>query len=128
MGFLAGLAKWAFGGGGAGKVLDKIDEAILSREEALTLDAEDLREARKMFGPATGIFNQLVEAIARSVRPVVTYGLVGGLFGWWGLPDINGISPFYQSLIYLVFTFWFGGRAIMKDIPAMLGAIKRLRN
>lgn len=133
MNLAAKAIDWLFGGspggGGAGSIMGAIDKAILSKQERFEMDAEDMKSVRSMLGTAgPGFFNQAVDAISRSVRPVVTYGLVGGLFDWWELPDMNGVDPFYQTLIYLVFTFWFGGRAIMKDVPMMLATIKKLKS
>ncbi len=133
MGFAVKALGWLFGGasggGGAGKVLDALDEAIHTKQERFEMDAEDMKSVRAMFDtPAgSGFFNQLIDAVNRSVRPVITYALTGGLVGWWDLPDMKGVDPFYQTLIYLVFTFWFGGRAITKDVPAMLATLKKLR-
>jgi len=123
---------WLFGGspggGGADSIMGAIDKAILSKQERFEMDAEDMKSVRAMYSAAgPGFLNQIIDAVNRSVRPLVTYALVGGLMGWWKLPSIDAVAPFYQTLIYLVFTFWFGGRAIMKDVPAMLVAIKKIR-
>lgn len=133
MRFITSMASWLFGGasgsGGAGKVVDALDKAILSKQERFEMDAADMISVRAMFSaPAgPGFLNQLIDAVNRSVRPLVTYALIGGLMGWWKLPSMDAVAPFYQTLIYLVFTFWFGGRAIMKDVPAMLTALKKIK-
>jgi len=71
------------------------------------------------------IIDALVNGINRLIRPAVTVGLIGGLFGWWPLPQPNTVDPMYWRYTEIVVTFWFGGRALFKDLPA---AIKYLRS
>jgi hypothetical protein len=71
-----------------------------------------------------GIVNQLVDALNRLVRPGVTGWLLGGFIGYWKLPEPGAIDPYWQSAFYLVLTFWFGGRMLLKDLPAAIKAIR----
>lgn len=129
---MGSLLGWLFGGssggGGAGKIVGALDKAIFSKQERFELDAVDMKSVRSMLGTAgPGFVNQLVDAVNHAIRPTITVGLVGGLFGWWVMPDLSNLTPFYQTLVYLVFTFWFGGRAIVKDVPAMLATLRKIK-
>jgi len=128
MSWLTGAVKAVTGfftGDTGGKIIAAADEMYLSAEERQTIDQKDLDSARRMQSASgnTG-FDVLVNCFARMVRPMITFWLMGGLIGWWTFPPIERVSAFHQSLIYLCFTFWFGGRAITKDIPAFLKALK----
>ena len=128
-----------FTGGVGSKVLDIGDDLIDTQSERRADDATDLKDARAMqtdshagklvglykanTSPAIGLailflilIDVLVDAAARLVRPWVTIHLLGAFFGYWVLSPVD-LTPFQESMVYLVFTFWFGGRAIMKDIP-----------
>lgn len=128
MSLLSKAAGWLFGGGGATaeKALDVADKAFHTEEERAAEDAADLASARAFAGPSDnpGAINQLVDAANRLIRPGVTLWLVGGFVGWWALPVPGSIDPYWQNVFMLVLTFWFGGRAILKDLPQ---AIKLIR-
>lgn len=117
---------WLFGGGGAEKIADVADKAFHTEQERAQEDAVDLQDARQFAGVSNGpgLFNNLVDAASRLVRPGVTLWLVGGFVGWWTLPRIETISEYWQNVFMIVLTFWFGGRAILKDLPA---AIRTMR-
>ena len=116
--------------GGASKIASVADEFVHTAEERTNIDQADLNVARNVqYVSHDSGFDILVDAIIRLIRPGLTIYLIGGLIGWWKLTSINNIEPFYQTLIWLVFTFHFGGRALMKDIPTFLktlSVIKRL--
>lgn len=126
MGFLTGLATWLFGGGGAQTVVQAVDKAHYSAEERAADDATDLASARAFAGVSNqpGFINQVADAANRLVRPGVTLWLCGGFIGWWQMPAANTLSEYWQNVFMLVLTFWFGGRALLKDLPA---AIKLIR-
>ena len=69
-------------------------------------------------------FDSLVDGINRLIRPGVTIFLFGGIGGAWHLPKVGDIDPIVLTWTGTVFLFWFGGRAIFKDLP---GVIKYLR-
>ena len=69
-------------------------------------------------------FDSVVDGINRLIRPVVTLFLFGGIAGFWQLPTVGEIDPIILTWTGTVFLFWFGGRAIFKDLP---GVIKYLR-
>lgn len=114
---------------GLGKVVEKgvdmLDKAVDTQQERSERDSADLREAREMAAPSHGSwFDVLVDGCSRLVRPGVTLWLVGGFTGWWALPRVETISEYWQNVFMIILTFWFGGRAILKDLP---GAIRRMR-
>ena len=128
MSWLTGAVKAVggfFTGNTGARLIEAADELHLSAEERQTLDQKDLASARAMQSASgnTG-FDVLVNCLSRAVRPVITFWLVGGLIGFYEFAPIDRIPPFYQSLIILVLTFWFGGRAVMKDLPTFIKAIK----
>lgn len=125
MNWLRAIGGWLFGGGGASKVVDAVDDAILTEQERQQADQKDLESARTMQTATHGTwFDVLVDGMSRLVRPGVTLWLVGGFIGWWTLPRIETISEYWQNVFMLVLTFWFGGRAILKDLPS---AIRMMR-
>lgn len=128
MSLLSKAAGWLFGGSGgatAEKALDVADKAFYTEEERSSKDAADLASARAMqSAPTSGRFDSFVDGVSRLVRPGVTLWLCGGFIGWWTLPDVKTISEYWQNVFMIVLTFWFGGRAILKDLPQ---AIRMLR-
>ena len=113
---------------GGSKGVELVDEAFHTSQERTETDQKDLASARLMQAPShDSPFDILVDAFARAIRPGVTVWLLGGMSGWWSLPKPHAVDPFWQNIFILVITFWFGGRAIMKDIPKMLAALKALR-
>jgi len=119
IGFFTGGSKTAE------KVVDMADKAIDTQQERSERDSADLKDAREMAIPSHGSwFDVLVDGLSRLVRPGVTLWLIGGFVGWWVLPKIETISEYWQNVFMIVLTFWFGGRAILKDLPS---AIKSMR-
>ena len=109
------------------KVLDIADKAIDTSQERSERDAQDLDSARQFAGVSNqpGAINQIVDATNRLVRPGVTLWLIGGFVGWWTLPRVEAISEYWQNVFMIILTFWFGGRAILKDLPAAVKAMRR---
>lgn len=73
------------------------------------------------------IIDALVNGVNRIIRPGVTIGLIGGLMGWWTIPDPEELHPRYWDALMLALGFWFGGRALLKDLPAAIKYLKGLR-
>ncbi len=118
-----------FGGGtveaGAaaiGKVADVADKAFYTGQERARDDAADVDSARGFAMPRGGStwFDSLVDGLNRLVRPVVTIWVFGGVSGAWRLPDMTKVDPFWASIFLVVLLFWFGGRLLLKDLPAGL--------
>lgn len=129
MGFLSKIGTWLFGGGGAEMVAKTVDEAVYSAEERSEDDAKDLASARSFAGVSNqpGFVNQVVDATNRLIRPGVTLWLCGGFIGWWTLPKPGFVDPYWQNVFMIVLTFWFGGRALLKDLPAAVRAMRGMR-
>ncbi len=110
-----------FSGKTGEKVAEIADEAIHTSQERTETDQKDLSDARAMQLVSNGsFFDVLVDGLNRLVRPGVTLWLVGGFIGWWTLPAAETISDYWQNILLLVLTFWFGGRAILKDLPSAI--------
>jgi hypothetical protein len=119
---------WLFGGSSsAEKALDIADKAIDTSQERSERDTQDLNSARQFAGVSNqpGAINQIVDAANRLVRPGVTLWLIGGFAGWWVLPRVEVISEYWQNVFMIILTFWFGGRAILKDLPAAVKMMRR---
>jgi hypothetical protein len=130
MGLLGGVAKF-FAGGGAKQAVELADDFHYSSEERHGDDSDYTSESQSQQmisydGDRTG-FDVFVDCISRLIRPGITIWLVGGMATWWALPKPETIDPFWQKIFIIVITFWFGGRAIMKEIPALLTVINKLR-
>lgn len=124
MSWLKTIGGFLFGGssgGNVGKVAEVVDDAIHTEQERTETDQKDLSEARGMLSTAC---NGFVDGVNRCIRPGVTVWLIGGMSGWWKLPAPGEVDDFWLNTFYLVLTFWFGGRAILKDLPAAIKAIR----
>jgi len=114
------------------KVLDIADKAFHTDQEkaaesaaAVGVDQKDLADARAMQMTAHGSFlDVLVDAWNRAIRPGVTTFLIGGWAGWWSFPAPESIDQFWQNVSLLILTFWFGGRALLKDLPAAIRSMR----
>lgn len=138
LGFLSKAVALLFGGGAAAPVAQTAaqtvvqtvaktaDNVIYTAQERADSDAADLANARSFAAPGNypGLINQLVDAFNRAIRPGVLVWLIGGFSGFWKLPNANEMGEFWQNVLMLVLTFWFGGRAILKDLPSAVRAIR----
>lgn len=127
MGWFGKIITGLFGGASTtDKVLDIADKAIDTSQERSERDSADLDSARQFAGVSNqpGLVNQIVDAANRMVRPGVTLWLIGGFAGWWVLPRVELISEYWQNIFMIVLTFWFGGRAILKDLPSAVKAMR----
>ncbi len=71
------------------------------------------------------ILDGLINGVSRLIRPAVTIGLIGVIMGWVEVPEPDKIDPIYFHFMEMTLIFWFGGRALFKDLPAMLKYMKR---
>ncbi len=129
MGFLTTVASWFFGGGGAETIAKTVDKATYTAEEKAKDDVTDLASARQFYGAANmpGLLNQLVDGANRLIRPWVTIELFARWFGYKPFPKLEGIDPFWVTITMIVLTFWFGGRTLVRDIPAMVKTLRGLK-
>ena len=129
MGFLSKIAGWFTGGGKTvERVTDLADEAFHTDQEKAEQDSKDTADARAMTTHSYGTWwDVFIDGWNRAIRPGVTTWLVGGWAGWWKLPSPDTIDPFWAQTTLLVLTFWFGGRALLKDLPSAISAIMAVR-
>lgn len=123
--FLAKAATWFFGSG-AETVAKTVDKMVYSDQEKAADGKSDLTEARAFAAPAQhyGFLNSVVDAANHAIRPWVTIELLLRWFGYRPFPSIAGVDEFWTSATMLVLTFWFGGRVLLKDLPATVRAIR----
>lgn len=95
----------------------------------LKLIADSTEDARKYDPRTVGrtlfseIINVTVDGVSRAIRPSVTILLLGAIFGWWEI-RIQEVPEIVQRWAETVFLFWFGSRAIIKDIPALVRQLR----
>jgi len=128
-GFLSSILPLFFGSSKNGRsVVDVVERFIPSaasieedEQKDKAANAESQADARKMqFKTHESWLDIIIDAWNRAIRPMITTGLIGIWFGWWQAPDLTGLNPFYIQMTMIVFTFWFGGRFVTKDImPAV---------
>ena len=117
--FLTGGSKMA------DKAAEMIDESINTSEERTATDQADLKDARiTPVAPSHNTwFDALVDGVNRLPRPAFAIWAFGELVGWWNVA-IASVSSEKMQLIILIITFYFGGRAILKDLPAVIKALR----
>lgn len=111
---LAGL----FTGKTVETVVGMADDAVFTQQEKAVIDAKFVADT---------VANTSIDLFNRLIRPFVTMWLIGGFSGWWRLPDTQSIDPVWFQIFMIVITFWFGGRVLLKDLPAAVGAILKMR-
>lgn len=123
MNFLKAIGSWLFDGGST-KVAEVIDEAIYTNQEQAKDSADDLNSARA-YEPG-GKWDSFVDKWHRAIRPALATWAILILFGllpppnhWTNIPD-----PVWQ-LIVVIISFYFGGRAILKDLPQAIRMMRR---
>ena len=115
-------------GGTVKSIAGVADEYIHTEEERFTSDQADLADARAMqMATHESWFDSMIDGFARLIRPGMTTWICGGFIGWWELPKPDSVDPFWQSVFWVILTFWFGGRVIMKDIPKMVAVLRGIR-
>lgn len=128
MKWLKSLGSTLFGSSEKGlvtEVSDAVDRWLPSETSKHKMSLDDVKagdesqdSARKMVLVShSGLIDQVVDAMNRLVRPVVTFWIVGGLMGFWDLPRTDYIDPMMMNISWTVITFWFGARMVFKDIP-----------
>jgi len=129
MAFAAKALAWLFGGGGAETVAKTVDKLTYTDQEKTADDAQDLASTRAFAAPAQhyGFVNSVVDAANHAIRPWITVELLLRWFGYKEFPSIAGVDEFWTSATMLVLTFWFGGRMLLKDLPATIRAFRTSR-
>ena len=79
----------------------------------------DVASARQSFNalPGDSGFSAFADGVNKMMRPVLAVGLLGGVIGWWHLPDMTRVPDMYISLAYAVFGFYFGVVSVVDDLP-----------
>jgi len=138
--FLGTVASSFFGSSSNGKGIansasNLVDKWMPSAETKQKNSIEDLKagdasqeSARAMIlAGHDSWFDILIDGVNRSVRPFITFWVMGVLFTWWEAPDTKSIDPVILNIIWTVITFWFGSRVIFKDVPSAMTAFAALR-
>jgi len=73
------------------------------------------------------ILDALVNGVNRLIRPGITVGLLGGIVGWWPLPDPGSVDPMFWRYGEIIIAFWFGSRTLFKDLPAAIKYLRKTR-
>ncbi len=117
-----------FGGGKTTeKVMEITDEAINTSQERMEQDSKDTAAAREGASIYNLAFNAIVDGVNRLQRPSWGAYFLGGVAGWWELSDVEKINAYWAGMITLYLTFLFGGRALLKDLPAAIAAILKVK-
>lgn len=131
MSFLNKIGEFFVGGAmeGASKVADIVERwkpGVTTRHE-MEMDVAELVNGARVHDQVTpngGIFGNIANALNRLIRPVVTIYVLGGVFGFFEVTYAANIDPWFLAQAERIIVFWFGGKLLIKDIPA---AIKYLR-
>ena len=114
---------------GAGKVADIVERwkpGVTTRHQ-MEMDVAGLVTGARQHDqvtPNAGFIGNLANALNRLIRPVVTIYVLGGVFGFFEVSYAADIDPWFLAQAERIIVFWFGGKLLIKDIPA---AIKYLR-
>lgn len=115
---------------GGAEVAKVVDKFVTTKGERLEMDSKDADTLRTMFDKRIHgtWFDAFVDGVSRLIRPGVTLYLLLGFDGRLiHLPSPNTVDPFWQTALYLVLTFWFGGRALLKDLPKAIMFMNKIR-
>lgn len=106
------------------QVAGKANQVSSGVTEVLTSD-DDVQRARElpMATSHSTWFDVLIDGISRLPRPVMAFWVMGILFGLWSGPDFDTIDPKVVTWIEYIMGFFFGHRAMARDIPAMVKGI-----
>jgi len=121
MNFFGKMFGALFGGGKTTeRAIEVTDEAFHTAQERVEEDRKDTTEARLMqFHSHSTMFDVFVDGLNRLQRPGWGIFFFGGCAKWWELPEIP-MNGFWASMLILYLTFLFGGRAVLKDLPAAI--------
>jgi hypothetical protein len=131
-----------FFGGGAMEVIEKgadiverwAPSAANKHEMAKEIDDiinDSVKSARTFAAPPGDNrtwFDSVVDGINRLIRPAVSIFLFGGITGFWELPKVGEVDPIILTWTGTVFLFWFGGRALFKDLPGVIKYLRATKN
>jgi len=124
------------GKGVVSQVSDAVDRWNPSAETIHNNSLEDLAAGDKSQESARAMviphhdswFDIFIDGMNRSVRPFITFWVMGVLFGWWVAPDTGTIDPVILNIMWTVITFWFGSRVIFKDVPNAISKFSEMKS
>lgn len=70
--------------------------------------------------------NVSIDALNRLVRPGMTILIVGAMFGWWPV-ETKSADPVVLGWAEAIGAYWFGMRAITRDIPSLIKMLIELK-
>jgi hypothetical protein len=103
----------------------KQHEMKMEVAEFLEKSISDARKHDQPMNSGIAIVDALVNGVNRLIRPWVTITVIGHLFGHWELPPPDTIDPRYWDITLIVLGFWFGGRALFKDLPHAIKSLAK---
>jgi hypothetical protein len=132
MGILKAIGKFFAGGAteAAGDVADIVErwKPGVTTKHQMEMDVASLVEqARQHDTPVAngGLLGNIADGLNRLIRPVVTIYILGGLFGMFN-PEFNqNIDPWFLAQGEKIIIFWFGGKVLLKDLPAAITYLRR---
>jgi len=83
--------------------------------------------ARQHDAPMQGStwFDTLVNGLNRLIRPGATIYFLLALDGRYVQIKVDHLDPVVLQWVSLVLAFWFGGRTLLKDLPAAIAYLRR---
>ena len=109
------VEKWAPGAEKKHEMAKEIDQII----------ATSVADARSMsLGGTHTWFDSLVNGISRLIRPAITIYFMLALDGRIVQISVDSMDPVVLGWVEIVLIFWFGGRALFKDLPSVLKYMK----
>ena len=119
------------------EVSDAVDKWVPSETTRHRMSIEDMQAGDSSQASARGMqlrshdswFDILIDGLNRLPRPIITFWVIGVLFGIVPIPvHWEMIPPMVWNVIWTVVTFWFGARMIFKDIPAIYGYVRKMKD
>lgn len=94
--------------------------------EVLTSD-DDVQRAREMqLAPSHDTWlDVVINAVSRLPRPIMAFWVIGILMGLWDGPDFDKIDDKVELWCEYIMGFFFGHRALARDIPSMISGITK---
>jgi len=116
------VERWAPSAEGKHEMAQEIDKSIESSHNNARI-----HDTPAPPGTSRTWFDSVVDGINRLVRPTVTLFLFGGVAGFWSLPTTGEVDPIVLAWVGTIMVFWFGGRALFKDLPGVIKYLRVLR-
>lgn len=116
--------------GAVESVANVVDKATYTEQEKSQDDASDVASARQ-FAPAPSHqtwLDVIVDGWHRLIRPAFATWAFFIVAGWVNAPRyLENMPAVAGSLVVTIVTFYFGGRAVLKDLPAAIALLRGKR-